>query len=52
MTKKKMMKVMMAHGISRNEARVYADACGSDMPHIIMLFAVLFLTRDAGNRQA
>lgn len=42
MTKKRMMKMMMAHGISRNEARVWADACNSDMPHVIMLFAVLF----------
>lgn len=42
MTKKRMMKLMMAHGISRNEAHVWADACNGDMPHVIMLFAVLF----------
>lgn len=41
MTKKRMMKLMMANGVSRNEARVWADACNGDMPHVIMLFAVL-----------
>lgn len=38
MKRKRMIKLLMAHGVPRNEAVVYADACGSKLPHNLMGF--------------
>ena len=42
MKRKRMIKLLMSDGIPRNEAVVYADACGPKMPHSLMAFAVIF----------
>lgn len=41
MKRKRMIKLLMSHGVPRNEAVVYADACGPEMPHSLMAFAVV-----------
>lgn len=40
MKRKRFIKLLMSIGVSRNEATVYADACGPDMPHNMMGFLV------------
>lgn len=40
MKRKRMIKLLMAQGIPRNEAVVYADACGPDWPHNLMGFTI------------
>ena len=40
MKRKRFKKLLMSIGVSRNEATVYADACGADMPHNMMGFLV------------
>lgn len=41
MTRKRFIKLLMAHGVPRNEAVVYANACHGKMPHRIMAVFVL-----------
>ena len=41
MTRKRFIKLLMAHGVPRNEAVVYANACHGKMPHTIMAVFVL-----------
>ena len=41
MKRKRLKKLLMSSGVSRNEATVYADACGRDMPHNMMGFVVM-----------
>lgn len=43
MKRKRFIKLLMACGVPRNEAAVYADACGGQMPHRHMMFFVLFV---------
>ena len=40
MKRKRMIKLLMSQGVPRNEAVVYADACGPKMPHNLMGFMV------------
>lgn len=40
MKRKRFKKLLMSIGVSRNEATVFADACGPDMPHKLMGFLV------------
>ena len=40
MKRKRFKKLLMSIGVSRNEATVFADACGPDIPHIVMGFFV------------
>jgi len=40
MNRKRMIKLLMSQGVPRNEAVVYADACGPKMPHNLMGFMV------------
>lgn len=40
MRRKRMIKLLMSQGISRNEAVVYANACSGAMPHDLMGFCV------------
>lgn len=40
MKRKRMIKLLMSQGVPRNEAVVYADACGPKMPHDLMGFMV------------
>lgn len=41
MKRKRMKKLLMSAGVSRNEATVYADTCGPDMPHSMMALLVV-----------
>ena len=41
MKRKRMIKLLMAQGVPRNEAVVYADACGPEMPHCVLAFCVI-----------
>lgn len=36
MKRKRFIKLLMASGVPRNEAVVYADACGPELPHNVM----------------
>lgn len=38
MKRKRMIKLLMSQGIPRNEAVVYADACGPKLPHALLRF--------------
>lgn len=38
MKRKRMIKLLMSQGIPRNEAVVYADACGPKLPHNLLVF--------------
>ena len=40
MKRKRFIKLLMASGVPRNEAVVYADACGPELPHNVMGFVV------------
>lgn len=41
MKRKRMIKLLMSQGVPRNEAVVYADACGPKLPHNLMGFMVI-----------
>lgn len=36
MKRKRMIKLLMSQGVPRNEAVVYADACGPKLPHNLL----------------
>lgn len=38
MKRKRFIKLLMAQGVPRNEAVVYADACGPKLPHNLLGF--------------
>ena len=40
MKRKRMIKLLMAAGIPRNEAAVYANACGPQMSHSLLYLLV------------
>lgn len=40
MKRKRMIKLLMSQGVPRNEAVVYADACGPKLPNNLMGFMV------------
>ena len=40
MKRKRMIKLLMAAGIPRNEAVIYADACGPRMSHSLLYLLV------------
>lgn len=41
MKRKRMIKLLMSKGIPRNEAVVYANACGPGMPHGFLALCVV-----------
>lgn len=41
MKRKRMIKLLMSQGIPRNEAVVYADACGPMLPHDLLGFLLI-----------
>lgn len=45
MKRKRFIKLLMASGVPRNEAVVYADACGPELPHNVMGFVVETLSQ-------
>lgn len=40
MKRKRMIKLLMSQGVPRNEAVVYANACGPKLPHNLMGYMV------------
>lgn len=48
MKRKRMIKVLMSRGLSRNEAVFCADACGPDVSHALIAF---FLVLDPQARE-
>lgn len=41
MKRKRLIKLLMAADIPRNEAEVYANACNGSMPHVMMWLLVM-----------